>query len=233
MQYNNPYIELCLEGPGSLFKGLHQKDKETIAQYHRYMIYKKGDILFEEGTKPRGLICLVSGKVKVFGIGVGGREQIIKMVRQHGFIGYRALFSDNLYTFSARAIEDSSIVCLNRNSLIKVLNNNADLALKLMRIIADELHFTQKRIVSLTQKHIRGRIAESILLLRDIYGIEADGKTIRVLLSREDIAHLSNMTTSNAIRTLSNMTSEKIIDIEGRKIMILNSRILEQISELG
>ena len=52
-------------------------------------------MLFKEGEKPRGLICLASGKVKVFKEGVGGREQILKMVRQQGFIGYRVLFSDN------------------------------------------------------------------------------------------------------------------------------------------
>ncbi len=233
MQYNNPYIEICLEGPDSLFKGLHQNYKEIIARNHSYKNYRRGDIILAEGTKPCGLICLVSGKVKVFGVGAGGREQIVKMVRQQGFIGYRSLFSDHLYSFSARAVEDSAIVIFNRNSLTKVLKHNPDLTLKFMRVIADELQFIQKRIVSLTQKHVRGRIAESILLLRDTYGVEADGKTIRVSLPREDIAHLSNMTTSNAIRTLSDMASEKIIGIEGRKIMILNYRKLNQISDLG
>jgi CRP-like cAMP-binding protein len=63
--------------------------------------------------------------------------------------------------------------------------------------------------------------------------VEADGKTLRVMLSREDIAHFSNMTTSNAIRTLSGMVSEKIIDIQGRKLMILNPQKLEAISESG
>jgi CRP-like cAMP-binding protein len=82
-------------------------------------------------------------------------------------------------------------------------------------------------LISLTQKHVRGRLAESILLLRETYGTEADGKTLRVLLSREDMAHLSSMTTSNAIRTLSVLVSENILDIEGRKIVILNLSKLE------
>ena len=58
-------------------------------------------------------------------------------------------------------------------------------------------------------------------------------KQSRVSLSREDIANLSNMTTSNAIRTLSNLASEGIIEIAGRKISILDSNHLEHISELG
>ena len=233
MQYKNPYIELCLEGSSSLFKGLNQKDKEAIDQHHSLSIYKKGDFIVREGDKLRGLACLASGKVKVYKVGVGGREQILKMTRQQGFIGYRSLFFDHPSPFSALAIEDSAIVIFEKNCLIKVLKRNVDLALKFMKVMADELLFTNNRIVSLTQKHIRGRIAESLLILRDTYGLEADGKTIRVMLSREDIAHLSNMTTSNAIRTLSNMVSEKIIEIEGRRIMILNSTKLEHISELG
>ena len=233
MQYINPYIELCLEGSSSIFKGLNQKDKETIAQHHTLAIIKKGEHLFKEGEKPRGLICLASGKVKVFKEGVGGREQILKMVRQQGFIGYRAMFSDNTWSVSAAAIEDSAICVLEKNTLVKILKKNADLALKFIKVITEELGFSNNRTVSLTQKHIRGRLAESLLVLRDTYGYEADGKTIRAFLSREDMANLSNMTTSNAIRTLSNLASEGNIEIKGRKISILDSTNLEHISELG
>ena len=93
--------------------------------------------------------------------------------------------------------------------------------------------FSNNRTVSLTQKHIRGRLAESLLILRDTYGYEADGKTIRASMSREDIANLSNMTTSNAIRTLSNLASEGTIEITGRRISIIDGNQLERISELG
>ena len=58
-------------------------------------------------------------------------------------------------------------------------------------------------------------------------------KQFSVSMSREDIAHLSNMTTSNAIRTLSTMASEEIIEITGRKISILDPDLLEHISEAG
>ena len=233
MQYLNKYIEICLEGNSSVFKGLNQKDKETIAQHHTLTFIKKGGILFKEGEKSRGLICLASGKLKVFKEGVGGREQILKMVKQQGLIGYRVLFSDNTWSVSTAAIEDSVICVLEKNSLVKILKKNTDLALKFIKVIAEELGISNNRTVSLTQKHIRGRLAESLLVLRDTYGYEADGKTLSVSMSREDIAHLSNMTTSNAIRTLSNLAAEGIIGITGRKISILDNINLEHICELG
>jgi CRP-like cAMP-binding protein len=233
MQYINPFIELCLEGSSSLFKGLNQKDKETLANHHTLAVIKKGQFLFKEGDKSRGLICLASGKAKVFKDGVGGRGQILKMVRQQGFIGFKGLFSDNPWSVSAIALEDSAICTFEKNTLVRILKKNPELALKFIKVIADELWYSNNRTVSLTQKHIRGRLAESLLILRDTYGFEADGKTLRVLMSREDIANLSNMTTSNAIRTLSNLAAEKIIEIKGRRISILDNNHIEHISELG
>ena len=233
MQYLNPYIELCLEGSTSIFKGLNQKDKEALIHQHTLVIIKKGQFLFKEGEKSRGLICLASGKVKVFKDGVGGRGQILRMVRQLGFIGYKALFSDDPWPVSAIAIEDSAICIFEKNSFVRILKKNPDLTMKFIKVIADELVSSNNRTVSLTQKHIRGRLAESLLILRDTYGYDADGKTIRISMSREDIANLSNMTTSNAIRTLSNLATEGIIELTGRRIRILDSNYLEHISELG
>ena len=233
MEYLNPYIELCLEGSFSVFKGLNQRDKEALVRQNTLSIIKKGRFLFKQGEKPLGLICLASGKVKVYKEGVGGRGQILKMVRQQGFIGYKTLFSDVPWSVSAIALEDCAICVFEKNSFLKVLKKNPDLSIKFIKVIADELWSANNRTVSLTQKHVRGRIAESLLILRDTYGFEADGKSIRVSMSREDIANLSNMTTSNAIRTLSNMSSEGIIETTGRRISILDNSRLEDISEMG
>ena len=233
MKYINPYIELCLEGSSSIFKGLHHTDKVTIAQNHKLTFIKKGGFIFREGEKSRGLICLVSGKVKVFKEGVGGRQQILKMVREQGFIGYHGIYSDSAWTVSSIAVEDAVTCTLEKNSLLRILKKSPDLGLKFIKIISEELVFANSRTVSLTQKHIRGRLAESLLMLRDTYGYSEDGKTIQVSLSREDVANLSNMTTSNGIRTLANFASEGIIEMQGRKIRIVDSTNLEHISELG
>ncbi len=233
MQYRDPYIDICLEGPNSIFKWLSPADKEAIDQHHDVAYFRKGDIIVSEGDRTNGLVCLASGKAKVFRVGAGGREQIIRMLRPQNFISYRSLFSENQYPFTVAALEDSTIVIFGKHILSKILKQNADLAIKFIKVISEELLSSNNRLISLTQKHVRGRIAESILLLRDTYGSEADGKTLRVLLTREDLAHLSNMTTSNAIRTLSNFVTEKLIEMDGRKIMILNITRLEAISESG
>lgn len=216
-----------------MLRGLSIREKEVLVQYHTYAHYRKGEIIFIEGEKPHGLICLATGKVKVYKEGVGGREQILRMVSPQGLLGYRALFADSSYSASAIAIEETTICLFEKDAVLKTIRKNPDLALRFIKVIARELGFSNDRTVSLTQKHIRGRLAESLLVLRDTYGLENDGVTIKVYLSREDIASLSNMTTSNAIRTLSTLAAEDVIALDGRKIKILDSLKLERISELG
>ena len=233
MLYNNPYLEQCLEGPFSLFSDLPDKEKEFLLQDYVCTSLRKGEIIFHEVSRPAGLYCLACGKVKVYKQGIGGREQIVRMVRPQGLIGYSAFFAGTAYTASAVVLEDSGLCRFSRDPFLKLLRRNPDLSMKLIRMMAMELSFSNKRTVSLTQKHIRGRLAESLLVLRDTYGVENDGRTIRAYVSREDLACFSNMTTSNAIRTLSTFATESVIVLDGKKISIVDPARLEKISQMG
>ena len=217
----------------SIYKYLTPEEKIELEDHLTRIHVKKNDLIFKEGDKPQGFITLEEGKVKIFKEGVGGREQIIRMVKPGGFVSYRALIAGEIHIASAVALEDSLITVIENDYFFnKLLKNNA-LTLRLLTKLAKELGFSNLRTVTLTQKHIRGRLAESIILLKHKYGLEPDGSTIKAYLSREDLANLSNMTTSNAIRTLSSFVSEKVIAIDGRKVRILDFQKLERISKLG
>ncbi|MRT94546.1 Crp/Fnr family transcriptional regulator [Ancylomarina sp. 16SWW S1-10-2] len=228
--------QVCLEvinNPNSIFNFLSQEEKENLRDNMTCSFFKKGEFIYKEGEKPLGLISLKQGKVKIFKEGVGGREQIIRMAKPIGFIGYRALFAEENNIVSAIAIEDCVTCTVSYDMILKLIKTNPEISLSIIRSFAAELGFSNSRTVTLTQKHIRGRLAESLLFLRDTYGFEDDEKTIKVYLSREDIANLSNMTTSNAIRTLSTFAGEDVIAIDGRKIKILDKVKLDRISKLG
>ena len=76
-------------------------------------------------------------------------------------------------------------------------------------------------------------MAEALIVLKDSYGYEDDDSTLRIYMAREDLANLSNMTTSNAIRTLTSFVNEKIIAVDGRRIKIINEQMLRKISKFG
>jgi len=114
-----------------------------------------------------------------------------------------------------------------------VMRENPLMSLQMVRHLSVLLGQSDDRTVNLTQKHIRGRLAEAILFLKDNYGVEEDGRTLNIYLSREDLANLSNMTTSNAIRTLSMFSSENLIAIDGKKIRIMEEAQLRKVSKMG
>ena len=226
-------VKDIVDNPKSIFYLLDQDEKDELQHHISLAHFKKNEFIFKEGDKPSGFLLLVDGKVKIFKEGVGGREQIVRMAKPLGVIGYRALFSDEIHNSSAVTLEESMVCTISPEFIYSRALKNSDFSLKIIKKLSKELGFSNSRTVTLTQKHIRGRLAESLLLLKEKYGYEHDGTTLKVYLSREDIANLSNMTTSNAIRTLSTFASEKVIAIDGRKIKILDANRLERISKLG
>ncbi len=222
-----------LNNPNSVYSVLSPSEKEEFMKNVECSSFKKGAYIYKEGEEPLGLICLSSGKVKIIKGGVGGREQIVRMAKSIGFIGYRALFAEEKNIASAVAIEESTICTIRYDLTLKFIRNNSDFALGIIRSLSNELGFSNNRTITLTQKHIRGRLADSLLFLCDTYGFEDDNETIKVYLSREDIASLSNMTASNAIRTLSIFAEEEVIALDGRRIKIKNKEKLKRISNLG
>lgn len=115
----------------------------------------------------------------------------------------------------------------------EILQHNNAFCFYYLTDMAEDLGNSDKMAVNLTQKHIRGRLAETLLTLKDIYGTEDDDATINIKLSRQELASMSNMTTANAIRTLSLFCSENIVNTWGKNIKIINEEELKKISKIG
>ena len=216
-----------------MWQPLNEEQQEYLANHFTLQNYKKNEIIHCEGETPTHLMCLLSGKVKVYKDGVGGRSQIIRMIKPVEYFGYRAYFSGQDYVTAAAAFEPSTICLIPMTAIVTLLKQNNELALFFIKLLSNDLGMADERTVSLTQKHIRGRLAESLIFLKESYGLEEDGSTLSIYLSREDLANLSNMTTSNAIRTLSQFAAEHLIAIDGRKIKIIEEDKLKKISKIG
>lgn len=228
--FNWTDITTCIQ---DLTKLLTAQQQEELKNNISVQQFKKNEALYKEGEVPQMLHCLISGKVKIYKDGVSGRTQIIRVIKPVEYFGYRAYFANQNYVTSAAAFEASTVCLIPIDLIEKWMTENSLLALFFVKQLAVEVGVSDQRTVNLTQKHIRGRLAESLVFLRDNYGLEEDGATLSIYLSREDLANMSNMTTSNAIRTLSAFAQEKIIAIEGKKIRIIDSDSLERINKIG
>ena len=115
----------------------------------------------------------------------------------------------------------------------KIITQNNAVSIYFLKELAYYLGMAEESTVNLTQKHIRGRLAETLIHLKENFGLTENGQTLAIAASREDLANLSNMTTSNAIRTLSAFAQEGLVKIDGRHITILDEQQLAKVSEIG
>ncbi len=208
-------------------------EKKIILENTTIQNLRKNDIVYNNGDAPRDLMCIISGKVKVVKEGVSGRSQLLRVLKPITITGHRAFFANEVHHTTASALEPTVIIRIPLHVIADIIQVNTKLAWFFIRDLSTRLGVANERTVNLTQKHVRGRLAEAILFLRDTYGLEEDGCTLSIYLSREDMANMSNMTTSNAIRTLSAFAQEKLVAIDGRKIKLIDVAELEKISKFG
>ncbi len=225
--------QIISEDLSDLWNALRPDEKRIVIDNFKYERYKKNQIIYAEKETPESLFCLLEGKVKMYKSGIGERVQILRLYRPVQYFGYRAFFANEPYVSSAAAFEPSVLGIIPMDIVDKLIRNNNDLAMFFIHELSRNLGGADTKIINLTQKHIRGRLAESLLLLVDNYGYEDDDSTIKIYMSREDLANLSNMTTSNAIRTLMTFVAEKLILVDGRRIKIINEPQLRKISKFG
>ena len=226
------YIDLSAS-LSEVWRILSDEERDLLRQNAQVLDFRKNEMIYCEGDEPKYMMCLLKGKVKIFKEGIGGRNQIIRMIRPIQYFAYRAGFAMESYLTNASAFEPSTVCVIPMEIVEKLVYGNSNLAMFFIRQLSTDLGIADERTVNLTQKHMRGRLAEALLFLRDNYGLEEDNATISINLSRKDLANLSNMTTSNAIRTLTTFMSEHIIAMDGRKIRILDEDKLRKVSRRG
>ena len=136
------------------------------------------------------------------------------------------MFSTDKYTTSCVALKDAVVCAIPANRIYAYMKSNTALADFFLRLLSFDVIDSDARYVRFSQKHLRGRLSETLLYLAHYFGLKDDGQTLSVDLSREDLANFSFMTTANAIRTLSAFASEKLVELKQREIKLLD---IEQI----
>ncbi len=194
--------------------------------------YKKGQIIFHEGSRPLGIYCVNRGKIKLVKLGEDGKEQILRLIKPGDLMGYRALLSGDRYSASAVVMEDSGICFIPKELFMGVLQKDGVLSMEIMKLLSDDLRKAETSITHLAQKPVRERLAEALLFIKETYGFEDDGKTIDLKITREELANIVGTATETTIRLLSELKNEGVLQLEGKKIAILNLTKLVKIANI-
>ena len=221
-----PKCQHCQARFKSVFCDLSEEDLNTLNLSKGCNTFKKGQVVFNEGSFAHGIFCMNSGKVKIAQAGDEGKEQIVRFAKDGDILGYQTLLSGDKYSCSATAIDDASICFIPKNTFFNLIGKNANLSMEIMKLLSHDLKKAEHKITDLAQKPVRERMAEALLFLKETYGYENDNATINVILSREEIANMVGTARETATRLLSEFKDDSIVELVGKKIKILNHQKL-------
>ena len=207
----------------------YNKDKKST-------LYKKNQVVFYAGRHPTGIFCLKSGKVKIAKTGIDGKEQIVRFVTNGELLGIRALLSGRQYSATATALEDSVICYITKHAFFKIILKYPTVSKCLMKSLSQMLEEAEDKMTSMAQKPVRERLAESLIILNNVFKAgKPDSPSVLnsfISLSRVDLANLVGTATETVIRLLSEFKEEKLVEIYGRKIKLLDVDRLKKVGKI-
>ncbi len=230
-EFHVPLCEKCSLETSSIFKHLDPEEVEMLNFEKDFRQYKRGDVLYREGNRISGFYCIHKGIIKVFKTGFDGKEQIIRFAKPGEIIAYRSVLSNEPACTSAKVIEDCQVCFIPAEILITLIKSNPAFSLELLKLACHELGEANSFITDIAQKTVRERLAEILLLLMNDFGID-EQNNLKISLTREELANIVGTATESVIRLLSEFKSDKLVELNGRKIRILNKKGLVKISNV-
>ncbi|SRR6056297_2527362 len=224
-----PKCQECAKEENSIFKYLTPEECEMLDETKVCNFYKRGSIIYHEGNRTNGFYCIHKGVVKIYKTGIDGREQIVAFAKKGDIIGYRSIISGELACSSAKVIEDSILCFIPGESLISLVKTNGNFSLAVVKQTCKELGEANSYITDIAQKTVRERLAEVLLDLKDTFDLDNEG-ILQISLTREELANIVGTATESVIRLLSEFKNDRLIELSGRRIKILDVKRLQKIS---
>jgi len=214
-----------------IFRHLTKEELESLSYEKSCSFQKRGNIVYHEGNRITGFYCVNKGVIKQYKTGIDGKEQIIRFAKRGELIGYRSVLSSEAACNTAKVIEDTTLCFIPGNLLISLVKHNSNFAMELMQLACKELGEANNFITDIAQKTVRERLAEVLLLLKNKFDLD-DNNVLQISLTREELANIVGTATESVIRLLSEFKQDRLIELNGRKIKIINPNGLMKIGSL-
>ena len=220
----------CIVRQFSALKALNKDQLVKMANCKTSYTIKKGEPIFQEGETLNGVFCIKDGVCKLSKLSSNGKEQILKLVKPGELLGQRSMISEESANLSAVALEDMQVCFVPRNEIIGFFNENNQFSMNIMQSICGDLKDADDHMVNMAQKTVKQRLAETLLYLEETFGANED-KTLKIQLSREELAGMIGTATESCIRLLSELNKNDYIEIIGKKIALKDKSKLKRLAE--
>jgi CRP-like cAMP-binding protein len=193
--------------------------------------YKRGSVIYEEGGRINGFYVVCRGIIKIYKTGFDGKDQIIRFAKPGDVMGFRSTITGELACTTTKTIEDADITYIPGELVKSLVKSNGEFAMDLLQIACMELGEANDYITDIAQKTVRERLAEVLIQLKWTFDLDRD-KFLNISLTREELASIVGTATESVIRLLSEFKQDKLIEIHGRRIKILEEAKLIKISNM-
>lgn len=180
--------------------------------------YGKGQYIFYAGNPVFGIYLITQGKIKIIAKGAGNKEQIVRLASNGHLLG-RWGHKDDIYSNSTVALEDSQVCFINNDLLKEMSSANPEFTFHLMMYYANELRKAQERIKLLCQLTVKEKVAETLLYLIEVFGLD-ENHNIDVDMSRQEISELAGTSSEQVSREITALKKENIIKSNGKRLVI-------------
>ncbi len=215
----------------TLFKHLNDSELDLIPLEEGPDIYKRGEIVYEEGYRINGFYCLVRGIIKIFKTGFDGKDQILRFAKPGDIMGFRSTITGELACTTTKVIEEAAL-CFIPGTLVKsFVRSNGDFAMDMLELACNELGEANDYITDIAQKTVRERLAEVLIHLKWSFNLDSEN-FLQISLTREELANIVGTATESVIRLLSEFKQDRLIELHGRKIKILDETKLIKIGNM-
>ena len=221
--------EQCIVRQFSSLKALNKDELIRMAECKTSYTIKKGEPIFEEGEVTNGIYCIKDGVCKLSKLSDNGKDQIVKLVKPGELLGQRSMISDEPANLSAVALEDMEVCFIPRSEVMQFFTQNNQFSMNVMKTICDDLKGADDHMVNMAQKTVRQRLGETLIYLEETFGKNEDD-TLRIQLSREELAGMIGTATESCIRLLSELNKSEYIELIGKKIKLLDKNKLKRLT---
>lgn len=204
------------------------KALQELVETSAVNFYKKKRLIYAEGNHPVKLYYIQKGKIKTFKTNDDGKGLTVGLYGEGDYVGFTSILEGTIYKETAEAIEDTTLVIIDREEFEKLLQKNKEVAHQFIQLLAQSVTDREKQLVGIAYNSLRKRVAEALVLLQKKFTKDNEGK-FSIHISREDLAHIAGTATESIIRTLSDFKSEKLIDIKEGAIIILDEKKLAEL----
>ncbi len=214
----------------NFLRNLGLSDSEIVTVTNTEIEFKKGENVCKQGSFASYIMILKEGWLKSYIENIHFKNTVFKITKPFSIIGLSCLYGDNHYHFGCKAIMNSKVCLVERDTFDSIIRKNNRFASEIIKMYSNSLQNLYDKLNSISNKQSLSKVCDSLIYLSEnIF----ESNIITPIINRRDIAELSGLATENLVRTLSELKSANVISINKKEITILDMDQLKRFSNFG